>query len=171
MLPLAYLPGDRRVLDTPEVTASILFDTTGPGPKVPAPTLDSRVTLWTKTGGVTFRPVDVEKGPLLIPEHGLFIAKAGSGTTARKFAADLAAQNLKSIRQMTREHREVASWDELLQETRLWRCPEGTTFPPFPAVEAPPMLVQLSDARWTDACALRCINCAADTCGAAWHSK
>ena len=151
VLSLVYVPGDRRVLDTPEVTASVLFDTTGPGPKVPDPILDSRVTLWTKTGGVTFRPVDVEKGPVLIAEHGLFIVKAGSGKTARQFAAELAAKNLKSIRQLTREHREVASWDELLREARLWRCPEGTAFPPFPKVPDPPMQVQLSDARWTDA--------------------
>ena len=121
------------------------------GPEVPQPCLDSRVTLWTKTGGVTFRPVDVEKGPVLIPEHGLFIAKAGRGTTARQFAAELAAKNLKSIRQLTREHREAASWDELMRETRLWRCPEGTAVPPFPKVEDPPMQVQLSDTRWTDA--------------------
>jgi hypothetical protein len=104
--------------------------------------------------------VDVEKGPVLIPEHGLFIVKAGSGTTARQFAAELAnvtrsvseaGKNLKSIRQLTREHREVASWDELMRETRLWRCQEGTAVPPFPEVPDPPMQVQLSDARWTDA--------------------
>ena len=160
VLPLVYVPGERRDLDTPAVTRSILFDTTGPGPEVPEPTLDSRVTLWTKTGGVTFRPVDVEKGPVLIPEHGLFIVKAGSGTTARQFAAELASltrsvsaagKNLKSIRQLTREHREIGSWDELLHETRLWRCPEGTVLPPFPDVPDPPMQVQLSDARWTAA--------------------
>ena len=102
-----YVPGDRRLLDTPAVTRSVLFDTTGPGPEVPEPCLDSRVTLGTKTGGVTFRPVDVEKGPVLIPEHGLLIVKAGSGTAARQFAAELAnvtrsvseaGKNLKSIR-------------------------------------------------------------------------
>jgi hypothetical protein len=156
VLPLVYVPGDRRVLYTPEVTASILFDTTGPGPKVPGPTLDSRVTIWTKSGGVTFRPVDVEKGPVLIPEHGLFIVQAGSGTTARQFAAELAAKNLKSLRQMVREHREVASWDELMREVRLWRCPEGTAVPPFPRVEDPPMQVQVSDARWTGAWRAAC---------------
>ncbi len=151
VLPLVYVPGDRRVLDTPAVTKSILVDTTGPGPEVPKPTLDSRVTLWTRKGGVTFRPVDVEKGPVLIPEHGLFITKAGSGKTARQFTEELAARNLKSIRQLTREHREAASWEELMREARLWRCPAGTAVPPFPKVEDPPMQVQLSDARWTDA--------------------
>lgn len=151
VLPLLYVPSDRRVLDSPRVTASVLFDTTGPGPEVPAPTLDSRVTVWTKTGGVTFRPVDVEKGPVLIPEHGIFVARAGSGKTARQFMAELAAKNVKSIRQLTREHREAASWEELMREVRWWRCAEAPAVPPFPQVEDPPMQVQLSDARWTDA--------------------
>jgi len=79
VLPLVYLPGERRVLDTPAVTASILFDTTGPGPAVPDPTLDSRVTLWTKTGGVTFRPIDVEKGPILIPSAASSSAGPAAG--------------------------------------------------------------------------------------------
>jgi hypothetical protein len=151
VLPLLYVPSDRRALDTPTVTASVLFDTTGPGPSVPAPTLDSRVTLWTKNGGCTFRPLDVEKGPILIPEHGIFVAKAGSGKTARQFTAELAAKNLKTIRQLTREHREAASWEELMREVRWWRCPQEPALPPFPNVEDPPMQVQLADARWTDA--------------------
>ncbi len=151
VLPLVYVPSDRRDLQTPTVTASVLFDTTGPGPTVPGPTLDSRVTLWTKTGGVTFRPVDVEKGPVLIPEHGLFVTKAGGGRTARQFTAELAAKNLKSIRQLTREHREAASWEELMREVRWWRCPQQPAVPPFPKVDEPPVQVQLSDARWTGA--------------------
>jgi hypothetical protein len=115
------------------------------------PGLDSRVTVWTKTSGFTFRVNDLEKGPILIPEQGVFITKAGSGKTARQFTQEVAAKNLKSISQMTREHREASSWDELMQEVRLWTCPEGTTVPPFPQVEDPPMLVQVPDARWTDA--------------------
>ena len=50
-----------------------------------------------KRSGFTFRVVDLEKGPILIPEHGVFIAKAGSGITARQFAKELAAKNLKSV--------------------------------------------------------------------------
>ena len=97
------------------------------------PGLDSRVTVWTKTAGFTFRVRDLENGPILIPEHGVFVTKAGSGQTARQFAEELAAKNLKSIRQMTREHREAASWDEVMREVRLWTCPAGTAVPPFPA--------------------------------------
>ena len=115
------------------------------------PGLDSRITLWTANTGFTFRPGDLEKGPILMPEPGLFVTLAGQGQTARQYARDLAARNLKSIRQMTREHREAASWDEVMREVRLWTCPTGTVAAPFPQVEEPPMQVQLPDARWTAA--------------------
>jgi hypothetical protein len=115
------------------------------------PGLDSRVTVWTQSGGFTFRVSDLENGPILLPEHGVFITKAGSGQTGRQCAADLAAKKLKSIRQMTREHREAASRKELMQEVRLWTCPDGTALVPFPQVEDPPMQVQLPDSDWTDA--------------------
>lgn len=152
VLPLAYVPGDRPSLDAPTVMPALLYDTTS-NPYVPSsrPTFDSRVTVWTKAGGFTFRPCDLEKGPILIPEHGVFITKAGSGISARQFVAELASKNLKSIRQQVREHREIGSWDELMREIRFSHCPAGTTAPPFPQVEDPAMQVQLSDARWTDA--------------------
>ena len=134
--------------------------------------LDSRITIWTATTGFTFRPADLEQGPILIPEHGVFVTKAGTGQTARQFARELAARKLKSIRQMTREHREAASLDEALQEVRLWTCPTGTVAPPFPQVEDPPMQVQLPDARWTDglACGLIPVE-RQDTCGEDWRLK
>ena len=115
------------------------------------PGLDSRITIWTATTGFTFRPADLENGPILIPAHGVFVTKVGMGQTARQFAQELAAKRLKSIRQMTREHREAASWNEVIQEVRLWTCPTGTVAVPFPQVEDSPMQVQLPDARWTDA--------------------
>ncbi len=115
------------------------------------PALDSRVTVWTKQSGFTFRVRDLENGPILIPEHGVFISKVGSGQTAREFIKELATRNLKGVRQMTRERPEAVSWDELMQEVRLRTCPTGTPVPPFPKVGDPPMQVQLSDARWTDA--------------------
>ena len=115
------------------------------------PGLDSRITVWTKSGGFTFRISDLEKGSILIPERGVFITKAGSGQTARQFTKELAAKNLKSVRQMTREHREAASWKELMQEVRLWTCPAGTVLKPLPKVPDPPMQVELPDADWTAA--------------------
>jgi hypothetical protein len=115
------------------------------------PGLDSRITIWTKTTGLTFRISDLDNGPILIPQSGVFIAKAGSGKTARQFVSELAAKNLKGICQMTREHREAASWDELMREVRLATCPAGTALPPFPKVPDPPMQVDLADAGWTAA--------------------
>jgi hypothetical protein len=113
--------------------------------------LDSRVTVWTKTTGFTFRVSDLDKGPILIPAQGVFVTTAGSGQTARQFVKELAAKNLKSIGQMTREHREAASWKELMQEVRLWTCPAGTVLSPYPKVPEPAMQVQLPDPGWTDA--------------------
>jgi len=118
------------------------------------PALDTRVTVWFKpnwagqTPQYTFCVQDLENGPILIPDHGVFITKAGTGITARQFARDLAVKNLKSIRQMTREHREGASWEEVMREVRLWTCPPGTTLAPFPKVDDPPMQVDLPDPGW-----------------------
>lgn len=120
------------------------------------PGLDSRVTVRTKAGGVTFSIEDLERGPVYIPRQGLFITKAGSGQTAAEFVRQLKAEGRKSLRQMTREHREAASWEELMREVRLWTCPDGTPVPPFPAVPDPPMSVEVSDQRWTDAWRAAC---------------
>ena len=116
-----------------------------------APGLDSRITIWTKESGFTISLKDLAGGPIFLPEKGVFVTKAGSGRTARQFAEQLAAKKLKSIRQMTREHREAASWEELMKEVRLWTCPEGTVLKPFPQVEDPVMQVEVPDAGWTDA--------------------
>ena len=115
------------------------------------PGLDSRVTVWSGSTGFTFSVKDLNKGPIYIPEHGVFIAKAGSGETAKRFVKELAAKNLKSVREMTREHPEAASWDQLMQEVRLWTCPDGTPVPSFTKGDDPSMVVQVSDERWTDA--------------------
>lgn len=113
--------------------------------------LDSRLTIWTATPGCTVRLRDLDDGPLLIPEHGLFVTKAGGGKTARQFSAELAAKGLKSVRQMTREHREAASLEEVMREVRLSTCPPGTPVPPLPEVPDPPMHVRTPDAGWTNA--------------------
>jgi hypothetical protein len=115
------------------------------------PGLDSRVTVWTQTGGFTFRIADLEKGPILIPQQGVFVARAGGGMPAREYAKTLAEKNLKSIRQMTREHPETGAWEAVMRELRLWTCPQGTELAPFPAVDAPAMAVQVPDPGWTAA--------------------
>ncbi|MHB0998390.1 MAG: hypothetical protein ACYC27_04010 [Armatimonadota bacterium] len=115
------------------------------------PGLDSRVTVWSKTANFTFSIRDLENGPIFIPEHGVFVTKAGSGQNARQFTRDLAAKTLKSFSEMTREHSEVGSFDELIREVRLSTCPDGTVLAPFPKVDDPKMQVELSDKGWTDA--------------------
>ena len=85
---------------------------------------DTRITVWTKSGSFTFLVRDLEKGPILAPEYGFFVTKAGSGKNAREFAAELAASNVKSIREMTREHRE-ATWEEAMREIKLPLLPPG----------------------------------------------
>ena len=132
--------GERR-----GVAVSALYASNG------RPGLDSRLTVWTDTTGFTVRLRDLADGPILIPHQGVFICRAGEGRTARQFVQELTGKNLKSVCQSVREHREAASWDEVMREVRLSTCPAGTTAPPFPRVDEPSMQVELSDVRWTDA--------------------
>jgi hypothetical protein len=111
---------------------------------------DTRITVWTESGSFTFLVRDLENGPILAPEYGFFVAKAGSGKTAKEFAAELAASNARSIREMTREHRE-ATWEDAMREIKLPLMPKGTALAPYKQVPDPPMQVELSDVRWQDA--------------------
>ena len=115
------------------------------------PALDSRITVRTSTFSFTFRVSDLGNGPILMPEHGVFVTRVGSGKTARQFSEELAVKGLKSIRQLVREHREAGSWAEVMREVRLSTCPAGTVLAPFPKVEEPPMQVQVPDSGWTNA--------------------
>lgn len=112
------------------------------------PGLDSRLTVWSAAGDFTFRLSDLDQGPILIPSAGVLVTRAGSGQTAARFTRQLAARQSKSVRQQTREHREAGSWEEVMQEVRLWTCPEGTTLSPLPEVPLPPMQVELPDPGW-----------------------
>jgi len=116
--------------------------------------MDTRITLWTKGGNLTFLADDVNSGPVLVPGLGVLVAKAGGKATARQFAAELAAKDLQTIPQMTREHPQAASWEEVIRNVKLPHCPPGTVIPPLSPFEEPPataMQVALSDERWTDA--------------------
>lgn len=114
------------------------------------PGLDSRITVRTESGGFTFSIKDLARGPILIPASGFYITPAG-GLTAAEFSKQLVAKGAKSIRELTNEHPEATSFDQLMQEVRLWTCPEGTELKPFPEVQEPAMQVRLSDEGWTDA--------------------
>lgn len=111
---------------------------------------DTRITVWTQSGSFTFLVRDLEKGPIFAIEHGFFVTQAGHGKTAQSFATELAKSNPKSIRELTREHRE-ATWEEAMQEISLPMLPSGTKLPPYKQVADPPMQVNVPEARWTDA--------------------
>ena len=108
------------------------------------------MTVWTKSGSFTFLARDLEKGPILAPEFGFFVTKANSGKTGRGYAAELSAAKVKSIREMTREHRE-ATWDDAMREISLPMLPPATALPPYRQTEEPAMQVQLPESRWQDA--------------------
>jgi hypothetical protein len=116
--------------------------------------LDPRITLRTKGGNLTFLPDDVNYGPILVPDHGVLVAKAGGNTTARQFAAELAAKNPKGLLQVVRAHPEPASCEEVLRQIKLPGCKEGTVIPPVKPFAEPPetaMRVHMPDERWNDA--------------------
>jgi len=157
--PVSPLPGDAGTV----VTAGNQWKSQASGgarrgvavPVVYAPSsrlgLDSRITVWTGENGFTFRISDLDTGPILMPERGVYVTKAGTGQSARQFVEALAAKNLKSIRQITREHPETASWEEVMNEVRRWTCPEGTTLTVSTQAEDPAMEVQVPDPGWTNA--------------------
>ena len=111
---------------------------------------DTRITLWTRAGNMTFLVKSLEGGPIYAPEYGFFVARAGAGQKAKPFAAKLAAENVKSVREMTRAHRE-ATWDDAMREIALPLLPRGTPLPPYRRVADPPMQVEVPEKRWTDA--------------------
>jgi hypothetical protein len=92
---------------------------------------------------------DLDKGPILAPEYGFYVAKPG-GKSAKEYAAELAVANTKSIREMTAIHPE-ATWDQAMHEIQLAMLPPDTKLPEYEKVEDPPMQVELPEARWTDA--------------------
>ncbi|HTQ09091.1 MAG TPA: hypothetical protein VMI31_03380, partial [Fimbriimonadaceae bacterium] len=110
--------------------------------------LDSRITIWRKGGGFTFRIKDLDRGRIVIPREGVTISKVD-----RAGGAQLAgtAKPPLTLRQFTDRHPEASSFEQLMKEVRLWTCPDGTKLKPFPAVPDPPMDVELADPGWTDA--------------------
>jgi len=117
-----------------------------------APFLDTLCTVRTSTGGCTFRLSNLNKGPILIPEHGLFVSKVGSDVTARSFSAELAKKNVKTLRQMVREHPEQAGSLENLFRNLRSAFMKGDEIGSFAKVaDAGSMRVELSDELWTSA--------------------
>ena len=68
------------------------------------------VTVRTKSGSFSFMPGNLERGPILAPEYGFFVAKASDPTTATAFRKELAAKGLKTLRQQIRARPEQ-TWE------------------------------------------------------------
>ena len=135
----------------PPLGATSFKSSLGPGKLSP---LDTRLTLRTKSGNFTFLPSELDfTKAIIVPELGFVVMRAGSGKTGRQWMEEWAAKNPKCLPEMTREHPEIASWEELMRRVRF--DPALTSLPPlqpFPEeVPATAMRVQLPDERWNDA--------------------
>ena len=76
---------------------------------------------------MAFSMEELERGgPILVPSIGVYVAKAG-GVPARKFQQELAAKNLKTMRQRLRERQPEQSYAEAMKAVF-----GDTPLPPFP---------------------------------------
>lgn len=113
--------------------------------------LDSRITLATDREqglGATVLLRELAKGPICVPEVGLFFCPADKDMTAAQYMAEQKAAGKQTVRQRVREHAEPHDWEELIRKVRLWRCPDDTELPPFPAAPAPAVAIHVPDKRW-----------------------
>ena len=98
------------------------------------------ITVRTSAGSFSFQPVDLATGPILAPEYGFFVANAAANTTAQAFTQELAARNLKTVRQMVREHPEQTF------EQAVRSLHGNIQFPPMPVPTIEPvMTVEVPD--------------------------
>ena len=101
------------------------------------------VTVRTQAGSFSFMPADLAVGPILAPEYGFFVAKAGEPITAAAFRKRLEAQGGRTLRQQIRERAEQ-SWDGAMRAAHAHIKGE---FPPYPQPKvAAPMAVDVPTA-------------------------
>jgi hypothetical protein len=107
------------------------------------------VTVSTVSGSFSFLVDDLKTGPILAPEYGFFVSKAGDGKTARAYAEEIEKKNVKSIRQLTRESGLETTWEQTVRV--LSKMKSGDPLPPYENVpEEPPMQIDLPDKRLAD---------------------
>ncbi len=116
------------------ITVSVLYADTvrGPGRTI--------LTVRTCSGSFSFLPVDLDDGPILAPAHGFFVADISSNLTAAAFQDELESKNLKSIRQMVREHSEQ-TWEGAISALQGKIQYSGLPTPPY----YPRMSVEVPD--------------------------
>ena len=113
--------------------------------------LDSRVTVITdreKKLGATVLVREIARGPVFVPEAGLYFHKAGDGTDAEKYISDIVPIAGNGIRKRVAAHPEPESWEQIIRSVRLWQCPDGTEITPFPASPEPEVKIEVPDRRW-----------------------
>ncbi len=118
---------------------------------------DSRITVVTDPEtnlGATVLLRDLARGPICVPEAGLYFAPEGCDMDARAYIE--AHKDDKTIRTRVSEHPEAHDWEELIRSVRLWRCPDGTELPPFPQAPAPACSLIVPDKRWQTMYELAC---------------
>ena len=101
--------------------------------------LDSRITfvLDEESGlGATIRLKDLLKGPIFVPEAGLYFCLSTAYRSCDEFLEGLAAKNAHTIREKVLEHDEPLSFDEILNNVRFWQC-GNPDFGGFPKSENP----------------------------------
>lgn len=120
------------------ITVSVLYADTvrGPGRTI--------LTVRTCSRSFSFLPVDLDDAPILAPAHGFFVADIASNLTAAAFQNDLASKNLKSIRQMVREHSEQ-TWEGAICALQGKMEYSGLPTPPY----FPRMSVEVPDENLT----------------------
>lgn len=120
------------------IVAALLYTDAVIGP------LRTIITVRTSSGSFSFQPTDLEGGPILALEYGFFVANVVSNVTARDFQKELAAKDLKTIRQRVRELPEQ-TWEGAMQAIH-----GKGEFPPPPAVPYDPqMTVEVPDSNLT----------------------
>ncbi len=95
--------------------------------------------------GATVLLRELAKGPIYVPEAGLYFCPAHSPTTRQDY---LGSQEKQSVRTRVRQHKEVTDWEELIRAVRLWRCPDGTEIPDFPKAPVSSAVFHVPDKRW-----------------------
>ncbi|MBQ4575274.1 MAG: hypothetical protein IJA85_08770 [Clostridia bacterium] len=113
--------------------------------------IDSKLTCITDREellGATVLLRELAKHPICVPEAGLFFCSADTPMRAADYMAAAKKEDKQSVRERVRAHREAESWDELMRNIRLWRCPDGTTLPPFPDTAAGSTSIHVPDDRW-----------------------
>lgn len=112
---------------------------------------DSRITFITDVQqglGATVLLRELAEQPVCVPEAGLFFCSGETSETAAAYIARQKAAGRTGVRQRVREHPEETDWEKLLHHMRLWRCPDGTQVPPFPAPPEPRVQLHVPDKRW-----------------------